>query len=405
MLASATTALGAILPPAAIEQWSASTDGWPSAAGDTSQAGDASSIGDGALALASNWADDPAAQGVHLASYVDQVPGDELGVAAGLVGVVALLAWARLRGRRTDRDDTESGGRDGDADPAAADSQSDGEESATAEEPIGFGDLELADLLGRGLLTQVHAGEVRADGRPVAIETLGGTPGHTLRESMYDRFSDGVERWSTFDDHPNVASVVAAGRTPYPWVAMERCATPLTPEAVADRSFEEVCELLMGVLDGIHAGHEAGLNHGAIQPSNVLLQASGEDEPPRAVVADWAVSAYQLDPRLDVAAAYPRIAAPEQLAPRQFREPDSLVDVYQVGILAYALFTGTDPFDADAPGERLSPTHEPIPPSERDPDLSEDLDRVLSVALSTDPDERYQTALHFRDALDRLRSQ
>lgn len=344
-----------------------------------------------------------------VARYLDQVPGGEFGVAGGAVGLLGAVGlYRRLSGDQTEAEESS-------ADSAAADTQFSVTPSVREQKDdvriypgidrdVTFKELNVGELLGSGILTEVSNATLSTAEEPLAVETLSGSSGHTVHEGLFERFADGLDIWSRIDDHRNIVSVVASGTEPFPWAGLEKCMSQLRPETVADHSFSRIRALLVDVLEGVHHGHRHGLSHGALAPTNVLLlpaNRAGEEEP-IAVVSDWGVSAAKLDSSLNAKDSHPKFAAPEHLAPEQFGDPDSLTDIYQVGVLAYALTTGSYPFDGSIDTVDARDTDMITPPSNYDSDIPTGFDEIIETALATDPKDRYQTSLHFRDALERL---
>jgi outer membrane protein assembly factor BamB len=347
------------------------------------------------------------------ATVLDTVPGGTLGVAGGIGSLVGVLGIYRLlSGRQSGTDERPDDERPDDErpddEPPGTAPQS-GDAGTSGVHPAGradasFDDVTLGDALGSGPLTEVSSATFTNGGPPVAVETLGGVADRTVREGLFERFTDGVDVWSRIDDHPNVVSVLASGTEPFPWAALERCPSPLEPTALADRSFDERRSILVDVLEGVHHGHRHGLYHGALTPTNVMLppgESTGGDGPV-AVVADWETSAVHLDPSLDVADAYPRVVAPEQTDPQRFGDPGPLTDVYQLGVLAYALFTGSYPFEGVPADDTAREYDDVTAPHERVSGVPTDVNDVLSRALALEPGDRHETVLHLRDELERI---
>jgi serine/threonine-protein kinase len=90
--------------------------------------------------------------------------------------------------------------------------------------------------------------------------------------------------------------------------------------------------------------------------------------------------------------------APEQI---QGKRGDARSDVYALGAIGYELLSGQPPFEGDHPlavmSGHLSGTIRPL--TQLNPAVPKTLDRVLHKALRRQPDERYQTAEAFRQAL------
>jgi eukaryotic-like serine/threonine-protein kinase len=91
------------------------------------------------------------------------------------------------------------------------------------------------------------------------------------------------------------------------------------------------------------------------------------------------------------------------MSPEQVRGVgvDARSDIYSVGITLYELLTGRRPFQADTTYTVLDQqlNAPPQPPIELNPNLPQGLNDVILMALSKDPDHRFQTADAFQNAL------
>jgi serine/threonine-protein kinase len=96
----------------------------------------------------------------------------------------------------------------------------------------------------------------------------------------------------------------------------------------------------------------------------------------------------------------PEFMSPEQA---QGKTLDARSDIYSLAIILYEVLTGKLPFTAKSPMEYIQKhvTEPIIPLSERVPDkrFPPELDAVLARALSKKPEQRYQTATDFAEAL------
>lgn len=164
------------------------------------------------------------------------------------------------------------------------------------------------------------------------------------------------------------------------------------------------CAILVQVLLGLHAAHEAtreqgeslGLVHRDVSPQNILV---GQDGVAR--VLDFGI-----------AKAAARSQTTEEgklkgkigyMAPEQLRlEPiDRRADLFTAGIVLWEALTGSGLFVADALGAsvELILRGEIAPPSSLNPAVKPELDAVVARALAREPSERFQDAKSMATAL------
>jgi serine/threonine-protein kinase len=174
--------------------------------------------------------------------------------------------------------------------------------------------------------------------------------------------------------------------------------TPMPPAIVV--------AVACGVLQGLHAAHEATddqgrplmLVHRDVSPQNIMV---GQDGVPRVLDFGIAKAAGRLqttrDGQVKGKASY---MSPEQL---RGEEIDRRVDVYAMGIVLWELLTGAPLFRGDTPESSMTQVLEKVvpPPSDLATGIPPELDDVVLRALSRDRSRRYATARKMAIVLER----
>ncbi|MGX1032933.1 serine/threonine protein kinase [Streptomyces ambofaciens] len=221
------------------------------------------------------------------------------------------------------------------------------------------GGYRIIALLGEGGMGRVHLAR-SASGRPVAVKTvhrhLAAVPEFRerfRRETAAARSVTGVYTAAVLDAGPDDEP---------PWMAVEFCAGPGLPEAVAAHGplgSGDLAALGAALAEALMAVHAAGLVHRDVKPSNVLVSCHGPK------VIDFGIAKSAADESLTAdseAIGSPGFIAPEQLA-GDAAGPGPAADVFALGAVLVEAATGRGPFGSGRVPEVLYRTlHE-------DPDL------------------------------------
>ena len=164
-------------------------------------------------------------------------------------------------------------------------------------------------------------------------------------------------------------------------------------------------------LDALQHVHDQGLLHRDISPDNLMLTLEGDRPVVKMIDLGIAkpLATYEHLTVQGLFSGKPRYAAPERFDIHKSQsEIDVRSDVYSLGVVLYEMLTGRMPF---ARGEGGGPSYDqlakdPRPFAETDPDgrVSEKLRLIVLRALEREPEDRFQTAAEFAEALRRLQS-
>jgi serine/threonine protein kinase/Flp pilus assembly protein TadD len=162
------------------------------------------------------------------------------------------------------------------------------------------------------------------------------------------------------------------------------------PTAVAIA--REICE-------GLAEAHRLGIVHRDLKPSNIMIDREGTVR-----IMDFGI-ARSLKAK-GITGAGVMIGTPEYMSPEQAeaKEIDQRTDIYSLGVILYEMVTGQLPFEGDTP-LAVAMKHKgetPKDPRDLNPQIPEDLNRVILGCLEKDKDSRYQSADEARSELTNI---
>lgn len=103
-----------------------------------------------------------------------------------------------------------------------------------------------------------------------------------------------------------------------------------------------------------------------------------------------------------------RTGTADYLAPEIIKRmtTDHRIDLFALGVTAFEVFTGQLPWERTMSSEETLRRHLNIPPrnpQDLNPEIEDDLARVLLKSINREPRERYPTAMAFQQALEGLK--
>jgi len=218
--------------------------------------------------------------------------------------------------------------------------------------------------------------------------------------------------------HSNIGAILDGGDTEdgRPYIVMEYVeGQPITlASETLGLSIRERVELFRSVCSAVHYAHQTLVIHRDIKPSNVLVTPDGLVK-----LIDFGISK-SLAPELIPGELPPtesslRLMTPDYASPEQIRGKNvtTATDIYSLGVLLYELLTGSRPYTlrelSPADAERLVLEQEVRKPSSISDlskrvrkELAGDLDRIILMAMDTDPSRRYPSARDLEEDLLRF---
>ena len=168
----------------------------------------------------------------------------------------------------------------------------------------------------------------------------------------------------------------------------------------------EACRILADLAGALAYAHRQRIVHRDIKPENVLI----DNDSGRAMLTDFGIArsvsldAMRVDEIMaerDVIRGTAHFMSPEQAT----GEPDldGRSDLYSLGVLGYALLSGTLPFEGQGLLEVIAMHGTVLPPSlaERAPHVPEHTVRAIMRCLAKTPDDRWADGDALADALRR----
>ncbi len=262
------------------------------------------------------------------------------------------------------------------------------------------GRYEILAELGRGGMGKVYKAHDRELNETVAIKTLLNRPGENPREE--ERLLREIQICRRIT-HPNVVRVFDMGRFGGGiFITMEFLEGENLDGVVLRREalpLARIRSILADIAAGLREAHGLGIVHRDLKPSNVLVT------PTRLKILDFGIARMlDRDTRLTqpgFAVGSPMYMSPEAL---QGMAVDGRADLYSLGVLAYALIAGTEPFQSsNAAALALQHLQQPPPDIRKHrPDLPAPWFDFLAKLLAKQPAQRYGSAQEVLDALAAL---
>jgi Tol biopolymer transport system component len=278
----------------------------------------------------------------------------------------------------------------------------------------------ILDKLDGGGMGVVYAGEDTRLGRPVAVKFL---PEEFSTDHLaLERFQREARAASALN-HPNICTIFDIGEQEGRYFFVMEL---LEGKSLRDRietshcALDELLDIGIQVAGALEAAHAKGIVHRDIKPANIFLtldrhvklldfglakvkpverawmRAAGASAAPTVVIPDERLT------NPGVAVGTISYMSPEQAVGE---DVDGRTDLFSLGVVLYEMATGVLPFTGNTSAAIFGAIlhRDPVPPSQLNPEVAPELERIVQRALEKEADLRYQTASDLRSDLKRLR--
>lgn len=261
-----------------------------------------------------------------------------------------------------------------------------------------LGKYDIKRELGKGAMGIVYEGFDPFIERTVAIKTiLKSMLDSAEAKDMLSRFRREAQAAGRLT-HPNIVSVYEYGEDQdMAFIAMEFVrGKELKKYFEGEERFhiKDVVRLMSQLLDALEYSHNRGVVHRDIKPANIIIT-----EESQVKVADFGIAKIESSQLTQVGTV---LGTPTHMSPEQFMglSADRRSDIYSSGVILYQFLTGERPFT----GSVITIMHkvlnqDPVPPSALNFNVSKALDEVVKKAMAKRPEDRFQTASEFAEAL------
>ena len=270
-------------------------------------------------------------------------------------------------------------------------------------QPTRVGKYRVDGVIGRGAVGIVYRGHDEQIDRPLAIKTLR----HDVltnvadRDNLLQRFA-AEARSAGRCLHPNIVTVfdyVEQGGSPF--IIMEHVDAGTLENVISSGTMlpiRQVGEIMAQLLFALDHAHSKGVVHRDVKPANILCPSATSIK-----VTDFGVARFDAL-GLTNPNGIGAIGTPNYMSPEQFlgRPVDGRADLFSAGVILFQLLAGAKPFVANDIAELMRKLLNDSPPhiSTLRPGSWEQLNGVVQHALARNPDDRFQNAGEFIDALN-----
>jgi serine/threonine-protein kinase len=265
-----------------------------------------------------------------------------------------------------------------------------------------IGRYDINREIGQGGMATIYLAHDPVVDRPVAIKLL---HSQFTRDAQFRARFMREARIVAGLEHPSIVPVYDfSGENSIPYIVMRYMPGGTLEDRIAGKPMPlaQIVPIVQHIASALDHAHSRGIIHRDLKPSNLLFDARGYGS-----LSDFGLAKLneRVITRLTFSGAM--LGTVDYMSPEQAigdREIDARSDIYAFGIILYEMLTGKVPHAAETPMQVLYKHLNDAPPALESvrPGLPEGLNDVVLKALSRNPDDRYQSATEFSNAVAAL---